>query len=213
VVGRLEIAQTGTRLVKLRVTGQGPAPVPVAPVDDGGPVRPGEPVPRFEIPVTDGTIWTIGGDVPQPPTALSFVYTRCPIPEACPATVARLGALQEALRGSSARILAVTIDPTHDHLPVLTDYGKAIGADPGLWQLGRIDGLPLRHLAERAALRVLGNEGSPVIDHGIRLMVIDGNGRLIERYDDNKWSVERVASQLRTGEPRAPAGSDGTVTP
>ena len=58
-----------------------------------------------------------GGDSPQAPTAVAFVYTRCPVPQACPATVARLGALQERLRGKLARILAVTIDPDHDTVP------------------------------------------------------------------------------------------------
>ncbi len=213
VVGRLEVGQTGTRIVKLRVTGQGPPPPPVAPIDDGAPVRPGERLPRFEIPVSDGSLWTIGGEEPQPPTAVSFVYTRCPIPEACPATVARLGALQEQLRGKGARILAVTIDPAHDALPVLTDYATAIGADPAVWKFGRLDGLPLRHLAERSALRVLGNKGSIAIDHGIRLLVLSADGKLIERYDDNNWPLDRVAGQLLTGGPPAPGGSDGTLTP
>lgn len=213
VVGRLEVGQEGMRVVKLRVTGQGPAPTPVAPLDDSGPVRPGERLPRFQVPVTDGTIWTVGGEPAQLATAVTFVYTRCPMPEACPATVARLGALQEQIRGKPARILAVTIDAPHDQLPVLAEYAAAVGADAAVWQFGRIDGLPLQHLAERSALRVVGNNGSPVIDHGIRLLVISPEGRLIERYDDNQWPLDRVVSQLLTGSPAAPVGSDGTLSP
>jgi protein SCO1/2 len=213
VVGRLEVAQSGLRLVKLRVTGQGPPPTPVAPVDDDGPLRPGAHLPRFQVPVQDGSIWTIGGEEPQLPTAVAFVYTRCPMPQACPATVARLGALQAALAGKPARILAVTIDPDHDQLPVLAQYAAEVGADPAIWQFGRLDGLPLQHLALRSALRVIGNEGSTAIDHGLRLLVLGADGALIERYDDNRWPIERVAGQLLTGGPPAPAGSDGTLTP
>ena len=213
VVGRLEVAQSGTRLVKLRVTGHAAAPVVAPPVDLEGPIRPGGRLPRFQVPVLDGTLWTIGGDEPQLPTAVSFVYTRCPMPEACPATVLRLGALQEQLRGKPARILAVTIDPAHDDVPVLATYAGEVGADPTLWQFGRLDGLPLQHLAEWAALRVLQNEGTTAIDHGLRLLVISGEGKLIERYDDNRWPVERVVQQLLSGGPPAPPGADGTLTP
>ena len=49
--------------------------------------------------------------------------------------------------------------------------------------------------------------------HGTRLLVLDADGRLVERYDDNRWPLARVVEQLRTGGPPAPAGSHGTATP
>jgi hypothetical protein len=67
----------------------------------------------------------------------------------------------------------------------------------------------LEHLVSRAALPVT-RDGT--ILHGTRLMVLDANGALIERYDDNGWPLERVVSQLLTGGPAAPVGSIGTLT-
>ena len=81
-----------------------------------------------------------------------------------------------------------------------------------MFQLGRLDEEPLRGLAERAALRRLMTDGGARFDHGIRFLVIGADGRLIERYDDTKWPLERVVSQLTTGGPPAPPGTDGTMT-
>jgi protein SCO1/2 len=209
VVGRLVVDQQGAKIVKLRVTGEGTPPPPPAPEARGGPVHPGAIFPTFQVPVSDGTVWTIGDG--SPPTIVTFIYSRCPLPKACPAIVGRLLALQDQLRGKGARILAITIDPAHDSLDVLKDYGAGKGADPAIFQFGRLDEEPLRGIADSAALRMLNSGNSEQIEHSIRLLVIGKDGRLIERYDDNQWPLDRVVSQLTTGGPPAPPGSDGTV--
>ncbi len=110
-----------------------------------------------------------------------------------------------------ARLLAVTVDPAGDTPEVLRAYAATVGADPAVWRFGRVAPEVLTRLAGKAALGI-SPEGDEVI-HNLRALVLDADGRLIERYDDARFPVERVASQLLTGGPTAPAGSDGTVTP
>ena len=43
--------------------------------------------------------------------------------------------------------------------------------------------------------------------------MLDRGGILIERYDDARFPLDRVASQLRTGAPRGDPATSGTVTP
>ena len=142
------------------------------------------------------------------PTALAFLYTTCPLPAFCPATVRRLQALAPEISGR-ADVLVVTLDPAGDTLEVLTAFAAQVGADPEVWRFGRLEPDALEQLVARAALPVT-RDGQ--ILHGVRLMVLDGSGALIERYDDNAWPLDRVVSQLLTGGPPGPVGSIGTLS-
>ena len=207
VVARLRTRPEGAFLDKLRVTGHGVVPSSGTP-SGPAPLRPGERLPRTEIPVHGGDTWVIGQGQPSA-VAVAFLYTTCPIPEFCPAVVTRLQGLQDAV-GADARILAVTIDPEGDTLEVLARFADTVGAKPEVWRFGRLEGTAFQHLVQRAALSLV-KEGSEVV-HALRLLVLDAEGRLVERYDDNRWPEDRVVQQLRTGGPSAPPGSDGTLT-
>lgn len=210
VVARFELLEgTGGVLTKLRITGKGAAP---AKVERGPePVRSGGTLPALTVPSTAGDL--VLGPEQAERLAVTFLYTRCPIPEFCPAVVLRMQALQEQI-GPGQRILAITLDPAHDSLEVLREFGEASGADPARWAFGRLPPDQLADLALRAGLPIVQDGGGNLgeIVHGLRLLVVDRGGRLIERYDDNAWPLDRVVSQLSTGGPDAPPGSDGTVS-
>jgi len=208
VLARLEIGEEmGGTLTKIRVTGKGPAPEVV---DDGPlPLRSGQVFPSLAIPTHDGAAAMLGPDQGGA-LVLTFLYTRCPIPEACPAIIARMQALQEALPTDS-QILALTLDPEHDTAAVLKTYAQTVGADGSKWRFGRLERESLADLALLAGLPVR-REGGQIL-HGLRTLVIDGNGKLVERYDDNNWPLDRVVEQLATGAPPAPPGISGTLTP
>ena len=207
IVSRLIIDQEGSYLAQIRVTGHGP--VPAAMDDLPGPIHPGEVLPRFSGVGEDGLGLAIG-EGQGIRTAVAFIYTRCPVPEFCPLTARRLGELQAQV-GTEARLVAVTMDPEFDTPEVLSVYGQSNGADPKTWRFLRLSEPDLEALAGRSALVVSKEDGSIV--HGHRLLVLDADGRLIERYDDANWPLARVVEQLKTGSPSAPPGQDGTVTP
>lgn len=206
ILARLMVEDRGMYLEKVRVTGHSPLP---AVVDPGEPLHAGDQLARVEVPVTGGGSWVLG-DGQGAPTALGFVFTTCPNPEFCPATITRMQGLQQVLP-PGARILLLTIDPSGDTLPVLQAFADKVGARPDVWRFGRVEGDALTALAARAALTIDASSGT--IAHATRLWVLDAQGRLVERYDDNRWPLDRVVSQLATGAPAAPAGSDGTLTP
>ncbi len=208
VVARLEIGEKlGGELTRLRITGKGPAPEII---DDGPlPLRAGQLFPELAIPTEDGAVVVIGPAQTQR-LVVTFLYTRCPIPEACPAIVARMQALQEVMPADS-RIIAITLDPEHDTLELLKSYASEVSADPTKWHFGRVEREPLADLALLAGLPVA-REGGQIL-HGLRTLVIDAGGKLIERYDDNSWPLDRVVLQLANGTPLAPPGVSGTLTP
>lgn len=213
IYARLRVADGQSALVALRVTGSADMPIDYVPRAIV-PIRPGSRFPPVEIPVGDTETWTVGnGHVAS--TVLTFIYTRCPMPDFCPATIARLQELQAALPpDSSARIVAVTLDPDFDSVRVLDSYAELAGAHPARWRFGRLDPEGLQRLAMRAGLGIIRDDaGGYEVVHGIRLMVIDAEGRLVERYDDNRWPTDRVVSQLVTGDPPAPPGIIGSIYP
>ena len=207
IVARLQMEPMGAFLEKVRVTGTGVVPDDFAAVGTNA-VLPGAMVPTVSVPLSDGTTVVIGQGQTEA-TAITFTYTRCPIPDFCPLTMSRMTALQDAL-GGDGRIVVVTMDPEHDTAAVLSEYAVTHRAQPGEMMLGRVEMDVLADLAKAAGLSV-DLSGGEVL-HGLRLMITRPDGTLVERYDDNRWPLERVVSQLKTGEPAAPAGSEGTMT-
>ena len=68
--------------------------------------------------------------------AVTFIYTRCPLPDFCPlmdrqfASTQELVSADDALRGR-VQLLSVSFDPSYDTPPVLATHAKKVGADPG----------------------------------------------------------------------------------
>ncbi len=207
VVARLMTEKTGYRLDRVRVTGHTEPPKQIA--AGPMPVQPGALFPRTELPLASGGTLVIGQGQTQP-VLLTYLYTTCPFPEMCPATVLRLQQLAAQLSEEEAQLAIVTLAPQTDTPQVLAEWGSLVGATPPLWQLARPEGKQLEDVAMRAALSVMEQDGAIV--HAIRWLVLDKDGRLIERYDDNHFPADRVLQQLRTGGPAAPAGIVGTVT-
>ena len=208
VIARYELGEDGGRITRLRVAGHGPAPaLATGPM----PLRVGEGIPSTPIALHDGTALSLGPEQTER-VALTFVYTRCPVPEFCPAIISRLQALQQALGDAEgARIVAVTLDPAYDTREVLAAWAGTVGAGPR-WTFGRVEEAALPDLAMYAGLPVLKQEDAEIA-HGLRLLVLDRGGKLIERYDDARFPLDRVVRQLTTGGPPMPPGNSGTVTP
>jgi len=175
-----------------------PAPPP-APVHEPPPVlAPGEPVaegtlfPTIRAPLAEGGTITIGQGQ-QGHIALTFVYTRCPMPAYCPLVVSKLQGLQEILP-AGARIVVVTLDPDHDTKSVLRAFADTSGAVPGRWDFARVPNEILFGLAEKAGLNVHGK--ATAITHDLVLLVIDQEGRLVRRIKGGDWDRADVAALL-----------------
>lgn len=226
VVARYRVSEQGSAIVALRITGHGPAPtVATGPA----PLRIGERLPRaFTLTAHDGSTVVVGphpGDADGDRVALTFVYTRCPRPEFCPATVAKLQAIRAALGDdvSAVRLVAVTLDPAYDTVDVLAAFAATAGAAAPAWVFARAEPDALADLAMYAGLPVLrpdasagasgGASAEPAeIAHGLRVAILDRDGALIERYDDLGFDVARVVTQLRTGAPTGDPGNSGTIS-
>jgi protein SCO1/2 len=72
------------------------------------------------------------------PALLTFIYTRCPLPEMCPATTLRFQEVQKALseeERARVRLVSVSFDPAYDTPEVLAEYGELWDVDTSFWSL------------------------------------------------------------------------------
>jgi protein SCO1 len=190
IAGRLVVRSEGTVLRDLKVTAEAPeTPPELAP---GEAVPEGKLFPSTPVRLAVGSPVTIGQGQ-EGRWAVTFIYTRCPIPEYCPLVVTRFQALQRALP-EGARLLAITMDPEHDTRSVLRAFGEEAGAVPGRWDLGVVPDEVLFGLAEKAGLKVTG-KGLGIV-HDLVLLVLDEEGRLVKRYGDMSWDQAEVVALL-----------------
>ena len=68
--------------------------------------------------------------------ALTFIYTRCPLPDYCFRLSNNFGQLQKRFRtrmGSNLVLFSMVIDPAHDQPTAVADYAKTWKADSHSW--------------------------------------------------------------------------------
>ncbi len=188
IEARMIATGEGFWLVDVLRTGRAPAPVHFdAPVLTAGDV-----LPATTLGAAEGPAIRLGAGQGTP-TVLTFLFTTCPDPAFCPALVARLQPLQAAM-GERARIVSVTLDPERDTPAVLQAYARAVGAQPDRWRFAVPTTAELAKLAQQAGLTIHLETGRIV--HSTRVLVLDAEGRLIERYDDVGFPLDRVLAQL-----------------
>jgi protein SCO1/2 len=195
VAGTLVVGAQGARLHDVQVTRKKPAAEEPPELAPGQSVPEGAIFPSTPVVLAEGSPVTIGQGQ-EGRWAVTFIYTRCPVPEFCPLVVSRLQALQPALP-EGARILAITLDPEHDSRGVLREFAAQSGAIPGTWDFGRVPGEVLFGLAEKAGLKTAG-EGLGIV-HDLVLLVLDEDGRLVKRYHDMKWDQDELVRLLTRG--------------
>jgi len=131
---------------------------------------------------------------------LTFIYTRCPLPDYCPLMTRNFGEIgQSILRESrKTRLLSVTIDPDYDTPPVLKDYGKRYlpeGLSFRQWSYGTGSDEEIRKITGFFGLSYW-QENNQII-HGLRTVVISPQGKIVRVFRGNDWRPEEVVALLK----------------
>jgi protein SCO1/2 len=173
-----------------------------APAAASARLRPGDALPDVSLVTQAGAPFT-SRDFEGHVTAVTFIFTRCPMPEFCPLMVRRFQQVQRAITSdpalANARLLAVTLDPAFDTPPVLDAYAKAMQADPARWQFVTGEPSEIARLTRAFAIHVERN--GVLLDHTLATAVIGPDGRVIEIWRGNGWKPAAIVAALR-GAPR-----------
>lgn len=134
-------------------------------------------------------------------TILTFIFTRCPVPEFCPLMSKRFQTLQRQLAesppaGPAVQLLSLTIDPEFDTPAILRAYGEGYGADPQRWRF--LTGTTDQVTALTQAFAVHTEKNAGTLDHTLATALIGPDGRIEKIWRGNGWSVDEVLAALGT---------------
>ena len=136
--------------------------------------------------------------------AVTFVYTRCPLPDFWPLMDKHFATVQRAVLTDRAltdrvRLLSVSFDPEFDTPDVLRAHAKRAGADPRIWTW--LTGT--REAAQAfGVLIVRGDRPGAEIVHNLRTVVLDPEGRVTTVFNGNDWKPEELLEALRAADAR-----------
>src|SRR3954464_6181930 len=132
----LVVGEGDAYLTSLNVVGHRPLDTPAPVLDQPHVLEAGEQV-------ADALLVDQGGK-PRPwssfrghRVALTFVYTRCPLPDYCPLMEKNFVAVQQLVKANpklaDVQLLTVTMDPGFDTPAILKPHAIDLGADPAIW--------------------------------------------------------------------------------
>jgi protein SCO1/2 len=204
VQGTLAVSRTESWLEALGVIGKGETPATLSPeaIMMHHLILPGNAVPNVTFMNQDGRqihLDDYRGNV----LALTFIYTRCPLPDFCIRMSNHFAKLQNSLRKERSldgkwHLLSVSFDPKFDSPGVMKEYGKSYGADFALWEFATdpdTSGRTVTQLANAFDLEYEADQG--LINHNLRTVIIDKEGKLVKVITGNEWTPDEVASEMR----------------
>jgi protein SCO1/2 len=194
----LSVQGSDAWISRLSVTGR--APVDVAPAAIG--LAAGDRIADATLVGQDGAPLHVF-DLRGRASIVTFVYTRCPLPEFCPTIEARLAAIQDLIRRderlAGVRILAVTLDPAHDTPEVLAAHARDRRADPAIWRFASGSPAAIDAFGRQFGLAVTrSSEEASGIEHNLRTVVLDPDARIVAVLTGADWSASEAAALLRT---------------
>jgi protein SCO1/2 len=195
----LRVDKPGNLAEGVAVTGHGAVPAEDAPAPPVTRLKPGATLPAFALVDERGQALT-DASLRGHPTVVTFIFTRCPVPEFCPLVTSRFAELQRMLARDRSlprdtQLLSITLDPAFDTPPILEAYARAKGADPARWRFAT--GEPDDVLRVARAFSVYVEKNGALLDHTLATALVDADGRVVEIWRGNGWKTAEVAASLR----------------
>lgn len=133
--------------------------------------------------------------------ALTFIYTRCPLPDYCPLMTTNFAAINRAIKENSTfqnrvHLLSITVDPDYDKPAVLREYGLAHngGQKFDTWEFATGSKDEIKNIATHFGLYYETEKGQ--IIHNLQTAIISPDGKLLKIYRGNDWKPEEIISEL-----------------
>lgn len=169
-----------------------------APTSRANAIEPGGVVPDFSL--TDQSNQTVKlSQLAGKVVALTFIYTRCPLPDYCFRLSNNFGQLQKRFRtrmGSDLVLLSVVIDPAHDQPAALTDYARTWKADSRAWHF--LTG-PLPQIEQMASgFDMSFYPEEALFVHSFHTVLIDRQQKLVANLEGNSFSAKQLGDLVET---------------
>ncbi len=141
--------------------------------------------------------------------AITFIYAKCPLPEACIRMSTNFSDLANQVSADAElkdkiRFLSISFDPANDTPEKLRSYGIGyLGNDPkakfDVWQLAVGKDAEVRKIADFFGLRYQVDEKDKTqINHSLRTAVIAPDGKVTKIFPGNEWTPQGLLRELES---------------
>jgi protein SCO1/2 len=136
---------------------------------------------------------------------LSFIYTRCPLPDYCPLMTHNFAEIEKELRNSpelygKTHLLSISFDSDYDKPPVLRKYAKRFVTDRGArtfehWEFATVPAAERSEVTKFFDVFVTEEQGQ--ITHSLSTAIISPDGRIHKSYNGNDWKPADALADLK----------------
>jgi protein SCO1/2 len=177
-----------------------PKRTPALSTERGARLKEGDAMPPFNLTNQNGeriSLETFRGE----PFVLTFIFTRCPVPNFCPRMSNNFEELQAAIKTGNGtlaktRLLSITLDPGFDTPQVLNAYAASRQADAKVWIFATGPEREIDSLT--GAFSVYRQTEGGTISHGLATALIDKDGKIAKIWRGNAWEPAEVVEAIRT---------------
>ena len=164
----------------------------------------GDSVPDFKLTNQDGRAIHLGAFRGQA-VLITFIYTRCPLPNFCPRVVHNLASIAQQIASDPAvrdrtHMICASFDPQNDTPARLRAYGLTYVSANAKKPFERWDfAVPTEaNLGEMSRFFNLGmtREADSTITHTLSTTLIGPDGKVVRYYPGNEWTAEQVTADL-----------------
>jgi len=164
----------------------------------------GQPVPDFALTDQSGKRVSLT-QLKNRVVAVTFIYTRCPLPNYCVRLANNLGVLQRRFKdrmGSDLVLLTIIIDPVHDQADSLANYARTWKADAHTWHFLTGSVSDIRQICHKFDMDFYPDEA--LLVHSFHTVVIDRSGKLAANLDGNSFTAQQLGDLVQTVMTRPP---------
>jgi protein SCO1/2 len=168
----------------------------------------GDEVPNYYLTNQDGKQIRIK-DYRGKAFALTFIYTRCPMPDQCPLMSNNFAIIDQELQKqpelyNKTHLLSISFDPEYDTPQVLRSYGASYtgrytNETFQHWEFATSTKEQIKGLAQFFGMRYYNDttSGEQKVIHALRTAVIGPDGKVFKVYRENKWKPEEIVKDLQ----------------
>jgi protein SCO1/2 len=202
VDGRLVLVPNNAYLSEVRKTGEAPLDTPpAAPSATSELLKPGDQVPSSPFLDQSGKKRAFA-DFKGSVVAVTFIYTKCPLPTFCPRMDRNFAQVQQTIKSDASlknvHLVTVSFDPITDTPPVLRKHARELNADLTRWTFLTGERDDIDKFSARFGVAVTRAQDDPRdITHNLRTAIVDADGKLVKVYTGNEWTPAQLIQDLK----------------
>ena len=125
--------------------------------------------------------------------AITFIYTRCPLPNFCFRMSNNFGVLHRRFAGRTGKdlvLLSITFDPEHDQPETLADYARTWAKDDKDWHFLTGPDADVNKICRQFGVSAWQDEG--LLTHSLHTVILDRQGRIGANLEGNEYSAKQL---------------------